>query len=215
MNCRPGGCRPAPASPMRAVPAALILLFICSTSLSADEQRRAVSEIACQVPAAVEAASLAAALSGRDPAPGEIPRLLLLAREADRQRRHVYRSAGLSWLIPGLGHALTGERAPALAFGAADALIGATAFVLGLILLPPAVRPANLAYLRTPVGEIRDRFDSVLPAEYIPALAVGLAGATLRTALRALAARDAAEAAVRAIRAGSATLPHATGGLPR
>lgn len=152
--------------------------------------------------------ALAALLSGygRMETPqttSDLAAVLDLNATAQRERAHVRASVRLSWVIPGLGHYVNGDRRSAAGFAAAELSIGITAAVLTHLLLPAGVRRRNLNYLQSSFDEIDGRWRAVSASELIPAATVAVTTSIVRVAVRAMAARDAGTAAVRALRDGT------------
>ena len=139
--------------------------------------------------------------------------LLDLAQAVRREQAFVARSAGLSWVVAGLGHYSSGDGRKAAGWMAADLTVGAATAILALVALPPAVQGRNLNYLQSSYEQIRDRWSTLRPAELIPAAVVSLTGTFLRIAVRSQAARDAAASARNALAAGSIDLGSDRGGL--
>ena len=128
--------------------------------------------------------------------------LLSVARQ---ERAHVDRTVRLTWVLPGLGHAINGDRAAALTFAAVDLAIGLTTMVVATAVLPAALRPRNLDYLQSSPATIRSRLRSVTPAELIPAVASVGSGVMLGLTLRFAASNSARESGLNALRRGAVT----------
>lgn len=122
---------------------------------------------------------------------------LIAARElrnaADQERAAIERAQRLSWLAPGLGHFTADQTGAGIGYFLAEMVVTATTVGAALALLPPQIRSDNLSYLSTPLGEIDEAWKQVTVAEFIPATATIVVGASLGIILRSAAARDAAE----------------------
>lgn len=128
--------------------------------------------------------------------------LLSVARQ---QQRHIRHSVKLSLLAPGLGHYVNRHTGRAVAFASADLLVQLSAGVAGYLLLPAAVKVANLNYLQTPFADIEARWEALTPAQLLPTVAVAVTGSMLSAVVRRLAARDAGAVALARIRTGDIT----------
>ena len=132
----------------------------------------------------------------------ELIEILNLVSLAEQESAHVQASGARSFLVPGWGQYVNGERGYALLFFAAETTIQATAFALAYWVLPPSVQWRNLNYLQTPFDEIRDRWLALTASELIPSISVSAAGSILSLALRYFAAEDARSRAIDAIEDG-------------
>ena len=126
-----------------------------------------------------------------------------LASVAHQQQVHLRKSAGLSLLVPGLGQFVNGATGIGLGFFAADMAIHGTAAVVGYLLLPAAVKYANLNYLQTSFADIETRWKSLPAAELVPSAAVAISASILSTIVRHISSRHARDLAVEAIMDGT------------
>ncbi len=191
--------------------ALLALLTAGSARLAADEPPAALT------PAEEQLASLRAAWHDRplvSLTAGEIGTGLDLMSVAGQERAHVHRSAVSSWIAPGLGHYINGERGASVVFAAADLALGVMSAILVARLLPPSVQSRNLNYLQSSCDAIRTRWRSLTPAELIPATVVGVSSALLSLTVRSLAAADARRAALDALGRGTVAFGPRPVGLP-
>ena len=128
--------------------------------------------------------------------------LLSVARQ---ERAHVDRTVRLTWVLPGLGHYINGDRMEALTFATADLAVGLTAVIIAIQVLPAAVRHRNLNYLQSSRATIRERWRSVTPSEMLPAFATLATGAMVGLTLRFVTAASARESGLDALRRGAVT----------
>lgn len=116
-----------------------------------------------------------------------------LRNAADQEHAAIERAQRLSWLAPGLGHFTAGQTGAGIGYLLAEMVVTAATVGGAVLLLPPQIRSDNLSYLSTPLGEIDEAWKQVTVAEFIPATATIVLGASLGIILRSAAARDAAE----------------------
>ena len=161
------------------------------------------------LPAALELAELlelAGAVRLDEVTVADIVDVADLISVAARQEAYVRRAAGLSVLVPGLGHYAIGSRTRAFGYFAADLFLHGTAAVVAYLLLPAPLKFSNLNYLQTPISDIENRWKSLTPADYLPAVAVGVSASILSAIVRQTASRDARAVAIEAVRNPSADL---------
>lgn len=144
----------------------------------------------------------------------ELRAVLDLRSTAIAERAHLDRAARLSWVAPGLGHAVSGAYGATILFGVTDGVILFGATAVAIALLPPAVQSRNLNYLQSSFTEIEDRWMALEPQELIPSVVTAVTGAMLSLTIRSLAARSARETAFEAMREGRVVFAPAPLGAP-
>lgn len=165
----------------------LLLLILSYATLAAEE-------VDSLLPAELEVrelTELAADTSLSEITVADVTEVVNMMSVARQQRAYVERAGRLSWFVPGLGHYAIEAGWAGAGFFLAELTIRALTSGLAYLFLPAPVRIANLNYLQTPVGTIRDEWLALTPAELVAPVTLQLSGSVLSMIVRDAASRHA------------------------
>ncbi|MAE16904.1 MAG: hypothetical protein CL911_05630 [Deltaproteobacteria bacterium] len=136
---------------------------------------------------------------------GEVEALMGEISIAQQKAAYIQKSAGASFMLPGVGQMKNEAVLNGALLLTADVLVSIGTVVGGYFLLPAELRFDQLDYFNAPMSTIKERWHAQSIAEMLPAVGVAAGGCLVHMVLRVFASKGAAELARERIAEGRVT----------